>query len=88
MVADKPNRSMRGHPVDDREARQGRAGPAAAARAGDLHPFRSRAAPGLVQRRLDVAAIGREPEIGPSHPAGLPGNWRRLGPEQVEAEVR
>ena len=72
--------------VDNREAGQGGSGSPAAAAAGNLHAFGPGPFPRFGQGLLGVRVVGRQPEIRPAHPPGLPGHrrWRRA--EQVHGE--
>jgi hypothetical protein len=86
MLPDEGNGLFRWQPIDDGDTGQCRSGPSAAAGAGDLHAFSRGAFPGLVQDFPRVYPVGGQPEVGPAHPAGLPGHgWRWLA-EQVDGE--
>jgi hypothetical protein len=87
VLPDVGHRVPRRHAVQDRNAGQGRAGPAAAALAGDLHSLGSCAPPRLPERLFGIAAIRGEPEVRPPDPAHLPGERGRLVAEQINGEV-
>lgn len=82
------HRDIGGHPVEHRDTRQRRAGPAASTAATDLDAFSCGPGPGLEQGVSGLVGIRREPEIGPAHPSGFPGNRRRSATEEVEGELR
>lgn len=86
MLPDEGNGLFSWQPIDDGDTCQCRSGPSAAARAGDLHAFSQGAFPCLAQDFPRVYLVGGQPEVGPAHPASLPGNSRRWLAEQVDSE--
>jgi len=77
----------RWYAVQHGHACQRGAGPAAPTVAGDLYSLHLGALPCLTQGILCVVAIGRQSEVRPADPSGLPGYRGRRVTEQVEGEL-
>ena len=88
VAADAGDRLPAGQPVQNGQAGQRRSRPPAPARAGDLDTLGHGTFPRLMKGAGGGSGIGRQPEVPPADPAGLPGNRLRLAPLQVQGELR
>ncbi len=84
VPADVVDRRRVGHSVEYGEAGKRCAGAPDASPTGDLDAIRLCARPHFAQRSRRLAAIGRQPEIGPAKPAMFPFDGRRAAAQQIQ----